>query len=109
MPRYMLIVRENLDIERTQDELEELILKHKTWAMDLNAQGIFMDGSGLSYKGITLEKQDNELISKDIYYPEVAFGGYYIIQCDSFEQALEIARHCPTFDYGDKIEVRELI
>jgi hypothetical protein len=36
-------------------------------------------------------------------------GGFYIIQAESFDAAVEIAKECPTFSDGDKIEVRPLM
>jgi hypothetical protein len=45
----------------------------------------------------------------EILHPEVAFGGFYIIQAENLEHAIELARECPTFDLGDKIEVRPVL
>jgi hypothetical protein len=37
-----------------------------------------------------------------------AIGGFFIIQADSFEQAVEITKGCPCLEYGQTIEVRAI-
>jgi hypothetical protein len=75
----------------------------------LAAKGIFINGYGLNGQGCLLEQINGEIITKEIPYPEIAFGGLYVIQAESMEAAIEIGKQCPTFSIGDKIEVRELI
>lgn len=109
MNKYILIVREDIRTSRPDNELREIIELHINWAKDLAEKGIFINGYGLNGKGCLLELVDGEIKTKDIPYPEIAFGGLYIIQTDSLESAIEIGKQCPTFSIGDKIEVRELI
>jgi hypothetical protein len=35
-------------------------------------------------------------------------GGYYIVQAENYDKAVEIARDCPQFEFGGSIEVREI-
>ena len=35
-------------------------------------------------------------------------GGYYVIEADSYDQAMDLARDCPQLEYGGTIEVREV-
>jgi hypothetical protein len=109
MPKFILIIREDIRTSRPDNELKEIIDLHINWAKDLAQKGIFVDGYGLNGKGCMLELVDGEIITKDIPYPEIAFGGLYIINADNIEAAIEIGKQCPTFSIGDKIEVRELI
>jgi hypothetical protein len=37
-----------------------------------------------------------------------AVAGFFIIQADSLEQAVEIAKNCPGLDYGQTVEVRAI-
>jgi hypothetical protein len=34
-------------------------------------------------------------------------GGFSVVQADHYEQAVEIARHCPIAKIGGAIEIRE--
>lgn len=109
MKKYILIIREDIRTSRPDVELQEIIKLHIQWAKDLAAKGIFINGYGLNGEGCLLELVEGKIVTKPIPYPEIAFGGLYIIQAESFEAALEIGKQCPTFSIGDKIEVRELI
>ena len=37
-----------------------------------------------------------------------AVAGFFIIQADSVEQAVEITKSCPALDYGQTVEVRAI-
>jgi hypothetical protein len=107
--KYILIIREDIRTSRPDSELKEIIQLHIQWAKDLAEKEIFINGFGLNGEGCLLELIDGDIVTKPIPYPEIAFGGLYVIQAESFEAALEIGKQCPTFSIGDKIEVRELI
>ena len=109
MNKYILIIREDIRTSRPDTKLNEIIQLHINWAKDLAAKGIFINGYGLNGEGCLLEMIDGEIVTKPIPYPEMAFGGLYVIQVESMETAIEIGKQCPTFSIGDKIEVRELI
>lgn len=109
MKQFILIVREDIRTSRPDNELKEIIQLHIEWARKLESEGIFLNGYGLNGKGCLLESVDGQIVTKAIPYPEIAFGGLYIIQAENLEAAIEIGRQCPTFSIGDKIEVRELI
>jgi hypothetical protein len=38
-----------------------------------------------------------------------AIAGFFIIRADSLEQAVEIAKGCPCLEYGQTVEVREIV
>jgi hypothetical protein len=109
LKKYILIIREDIRTSRPDIELQKIIKLHIQWAKDLAAKEIFINGYGLNGQGCLLELVNGEIVTKDIPYPEIAFGGLYVIQAESMETAIEIGKQCPTFSIGDKIEVRELI
>jgi hypothetical protein len=37
-----------------------------------------------------------------------SIGGYFLLQLNSFDEALEIAKQCPGLAYGIKVEVRPI-
>jgi hypothetical protein len=37
-----------------------------------------------------------------------AIAGFFVIQADGLEQAVEIAKSCPGLDYGQTVEVRAI-
>jgi hypothetical protein len=43
-------------------------------------------------------------------YTEIkeSIGGYTIVKCDSYDEAVELAKGCPIFAAGGNVEVREI-
>ena len=109
MKQFILIVREDIRTSRPDQELKEIIDLHIQWAKELTEQGVFINGFGLNGRGCLLQLENETIVEKSIPYPEIAFGGLYIIRAENLDAAIEIGKGCPTFSIGDKIEVRELI
>ncbi len=110
MPQFILIIRENLNRYPMEElKLEEIIKLHVQWAANLQQRGLFVSGAGCPAEGVVLDKVEGKVVQLEIPHKEYGFGGYYIIQVDSFEMAIQIAGECPTLGSGDQIEVRPLM
>lgn len=109
MKHFILIVKEAITTSRPDIEIKKIIELHIQWAKEMAEKGYFINGFGLNGQGYKLEMIGDDIISSSIPYPESAFSGMYIIQAPSIDIAMQIAKGCPTFSLGDKIEVRELI
>jgi hypothetical protein len=109
MKQFILIIREDIRTSRPDNELQEIIQLHIQWANKLAKNGVFVNGYGLNGRGCLLEMVDGSIQQREIPYPEIAFGGLYIVHAENLEAAIEIGKQCPTFSIGDKIEVRELL
>lgn len=109
MPQFILLIREDLTkYPRPEEEMKEIINAHIAWAQELSAKGIFKDGNGIKSKGSLLEMNNDEILVQPLRDVKEAVGGYYIIEVVDFDSAIEVAKTCPTFTYGDLVEVREL-
>jgi len=110
MPQFILFVREDLTRYPLPTEtLQLLIVAHTAWAKELGERGIFVDGNGIPSKGILVEQKDGEIMESPLRDMQEGLGGYYIIEVENFDAAVAIAKECPTFSEGDKIEVRPLM
>ena len=110
MAEFILFIREDLTRYPIADaELKRLIAAHTQWAKDLSAKGIFKDGYGVGDTGALLSMVDGEVTELPLSDVKQGIGGFYIIEADDLDAALEIGRGCPTFADGDSIEVRPLM
>lgn len=110
MPQFILIVRENLlRYPMDEFELEEIIRLHVKWASDLQKRGLFVHGAGCPAEGVVIDKKNEEVVIEEIPFKEYGFGGFYIIETESLENAIKIGSECPTLGKGDRIEVRPLM
>lgn len=109
MPQYILIIREDLTrYPIAQNELKAIVDAHVQWAKELAAKGIFKGGNGVKSYGKLLEQKDGEISEQPLRDAKEGIGGYYMIEVENFEAALEVAKQMPTYHLGDKVEVREL-
>ncbi|MFL5825205.1 MAG: YciI family protein, partial [Thermoleophilaceae bacterium] len=58
----------------------------------------------------TVHTEDGELLTTDGPFAETTewLGGFFMLDCDDLDEALELARLCPVARYG-KVEVRPLL
>jgi hypothetical protein len=108
MSNYMLMLRGNwrewdgLSAENMQKIMES----YGDWVTSLKKEGRYKSGAALSEKS-RLIKGDNVI---DGPYAETkeAITGYFLIEADSHDQAVTIARGCPALRHGETVEVIEL-
>ena len=81
------------------------------WVDDLQARGIWMTGDQLAppRRARSVRVRDGKTIVTDGPFAETkeAIGGFDLLECDSLEQAVEIAASHPMAEAGT-IEVRPL-
>ena len=109
MAEFILLIREDLSkYPRPEAELKYLVAAHTKWAKDLSQKGIFKTGYGVDSAGKLLEMENGELQIHELRDVEEGIGGFYIIEAEDLNAAVEIAKDCPTFKDGDLVEVRPL-
>jgi hypothetical protein len=67
-------------------------------------------GHPLAYQGkIVSGKKGHTVVDGPFVESKEAIGGYFLLQVESEEEAIEIARHCPGLEHGVQVEVRPLV
>jgi len=109
MAEFILLIREDLSrYPIPEAELKLLTYAHTEWAKDLSQRGIFKTGYGVEHHGHLLGLVRGKVAVKPIKDVKTGIGGFYIIEADDLNAAVEIAKECPTYNAGDQIEVRPL-
>jgi hypothetical protein len=113
MKKYMLLLHDNPAgfANASPEDMQKVIEKYMAWGDRLRAAGIITDGQKLTDEpGKVVRRQNGQLRATDGPYSETkeVLGGYYTIQAESYEQAIERASDCPHLEYGGTIEVREI-
>ncbi len=110
MPKFILLIREDLTRYPMEEaQLQSIINAHRNWAKNLSERGLFIAGNGMPEQGTIVEFAEGKIVISPLRDLKEGVGGFYIIQAENFEAAVEIAKECPTFSEGDKIEVRPLM
>ena len=109
MAEFILLIREDLSkYPRPEAELQALIKAHTGWAKELSARGIFKTGYGVDSEGKILSLKKDEIQVEPLRDVKEGVGGFYIIEVDDMDQAIAVAKECPTYKDGDSVEVRML-
>jgi len=110
MKEFLLVFRADLK-NMPKSSPEEMQARTKGW-MDwiggIAAQGKLKDrGNRLTLEGKVLQSAD--VITDGPYFEiKESILGYSLINTDSWENAVEIAKSCPIFKANGTVEVREI-
>lgn len=80
------------------------------WVSKLMADGTFDGGNPLQPVAKTINGREAK-VRDGFFVPnsEHAIGGFIFVKAASLEEAVEIARACPTFELDGNLEVREVM
>ncbi|MBS1524963.1 MAG: hypothetical protein JST19_04905 [Bacteroidetes bacterium] len=111
MQRFIILVREPDGRAVTPPEEENKVHRANwnKWFDKYKKTGNFLGGSALSLNGKLIKGPEAAVID-DIHKTGTEIvGGYLLIQADSLDAAVEIAREIPVFEVDGYLEVRELM
>lgn len=110
---FMLVLRsaaEQSQPSPAPDEVRRRVGEYSSWAGQLRRQGVRVDGEKLGREARILRATDaGAVVSEN--RPEAgrdAIAGYFLIEAQSYEQAVRVAEGCPHLKYGGTVEVRQI-
>lgn len=112
MSEFMLLLEETpADFAAVSaEQMQDIIERYVAWRQAVEASGRRITGHKLKDEGgKRLARQAGALSVTDGAYAEAkeVIGGIFIIEADSYDEAVRIAADCPHADYG-RITVREI-
>ena len=104
----MLIFRGGSDaMNMSPEESQQHMQKWFEWVTELQGKGIYTAGEALLPTGKTVG-QGNVVTDGPFAESKEMVGGYFIVQSDNIESAIEIAKSCPDLPLGGTVEVRDV-
>jgi hypothetical protein len=105
----LLFVNSEWYNELPATEVKKAAAAAKAWLENLVAQGKMKSGHGLARSGARVTGGAGRVVSDGPYAEsKEAIGGYIIVEADSMEEAIEIAKSNPITAYGTTTEVRQV-
>jgi hypothetical protein len=110
---YMLLVMEKPGdrAARSEDEGAARYDRMLRYSADLKERGLLTMSQSLKTDatGVRVTGQGNKAVVRDGPFAEAKemVGGFFLLTCETREQALDIAGSCPAAEWAE-IEVREL-
>lgn len=105
---YMLLFRGNdWDTKLSPEELQQVMSKWTAWYDQLVDKGKIKSAHPLIPEGrVVSQKKGHAVADGPFVESKEAIGGYFLIQMTSLDEALQIAKQCPTLPHGTIVEVR---
>jgi hypothetical protein len=112
MPKYMLLLHDDPSgfMSLSPEEMQKAIEKYIAWGDRLRAEGVILDGNKLTDQpGKVVRRTGGQARATDGPHTESkeVLGGYYVIEAESYDDAVARASGCPHLEFGS-IEIREI-
>ncbi|MDN7183415.1 YciI family protein [Caballeronia sp. SEWSISQ10-4 2] len=108
---YLLLIAEPVGqrAERSQAEGKLLYERMVEFGAELKERGLLIASESLATGGVRIKKRDGQTSMIDGPYAEAKemIGGFYMLDCATKEQAIEIATACPAAEWCE-VEVRKV-
>jgi hypothetical protein len=90
-------------------EIQEVLDNSKSWFEQLASTGKVKGGQVLARSGATISGKNARVISDGPFAEtKEAIGGYLVLEADSMEEVIAIAKENPSLRHGTTIEIRPL-
>ena len=112
--RYLLLIHidESGFATSTEDDMREMMDAYQQYGEAIGSEGIMRGGDALqpSSTATVVRVREGETLLTDGPYAEAReqLGGYYEVECDTLDQAIDAARRIPGALSG-AIEVRPIV
>jgi hypothetical protein len=112
--QYMILIYSDpaLMQQRSGEEQREMMGEYMAYSESLRQAGVYQTGEGLepASTATTVRVRDGQQLITDGPFAETreVLGGFYVIECDTLDDALAHAGRCPGARHGS-VEVRPVM
>jgi len=105
---YLIIFRgTNWDKGLSPEEIQKVTGQFMAWFERLKQEGTVKAGQPLEHEGkVVSGKKGRTVADGPFAESKEAIGGYFLLHVADMDEAVAIAKQCPTLDYGATVEVR---
>ena len=112
--KYVLLIYsdEELRADLPEEQLGQMLGQYNEYSKWLEGQALFRAGDALDQtdRATSVQVRDGRTVTTDGPFAETKeqLGGYYVIEAENLDRAIEAAARCPGAQIGT-IEIRPLI
>ena len=105
---YLIIFRgTDWDKGLSPEQIQKVTGEFMAWFQRLKQEGTAKTGQPLEHEGkIVSGKKGRTVADGPFAESKEAIGGYFLLEVADIDEAVAIAKQCPTLDYGAQVEVR---
>ena len=108
--QYLLLFR-GIDWHKglSPEQIQNVMNQWRNWFERLSQEGKVKGGHPLEADGKVVSGKKGRVVADGPFAEaKEAIGGYFMLQVETMDEALAIARECPGLDYGAMVEVRQI-
>ena len=95
------------DKDLSPEEIQKMVTQWYAWFERLTQEGKCKAGHPLEREGRIVSGRAGRTVADGPFAEsKEAIGGYFLLQVDDLDEAVEIAKQCPGLSYGIDVEVR---
>jgi hypothetical protein len=106
MEKFMYLFRGGMAAEQAADVPAEHMQKWKNWMDSLGQKGIMIGGEPLVPTGKQVSGSKKVVTDGPFIEAKELVGGYLIVNAKDMNEAVEISKGCPIFEFDGKLEIR---
>jgi hypothetical protein len=104
---YMLLFRSlHWDKGLSPEEIQKVMGQWNAWLERLTLQGKVKGAQPLEREGKIVSGKGRMVADGPFAESKEAVGGYFLLEVESLDEAVEVAKECPALEYGVTVEVR---
>jgi hypothetical protein len=111
--RYMLLICGEEEAHKAMEADGSFQAGCHAWADELRRRGMLVTTEGLRPPGdaTTVRVRGDQVLLTDGPFADTkeVFAGWYVIEADDIDAAIEIASRCPAARFGGSVEVRPVL
>ncbi len=88
------------------EEIQKMLGQWNAWLERLTLQGKVKSAQPLEREGKIVSGKGRVVADGPFAESKEAIGGYFLLQVDDLDDAVEIAKECPALAHGVTVEVR---
>ena len=108
MEKFAFLFRGGLVTESPQ-EMQSNMQKWYSWVEKLRKEGTYVAGEPLSPGGRKISGTSKTVTDGPFTEAKDVIGGFFIVNANSYEEAVEMAKDCPDYGHGGTVEVRQVM
>ena len=112
MSQFMLFIRNGEESNEylSPEQIQQAIQRYSEWAKRLLEQGKLLAAEKLKdNNGLLLSRRNGQVVVDGPFAEtKETIGGYFIIEAENLDEAIEITKECPGLGHGGIVELREI-
>jgi hypothetical protein len=109
MEKFMLIFQGGQLEGLSPETMEAQMGKWMAWVESLNKEGRYVSGEPLLPGGKLVAGTSKTVTDGPFTEGKEVVGGYFVVHAKDINEAVEISKNCPDYEFGGSVQVRQVM